>query len=173
MAETEAEKFIARWSFAGYKARCFIQGTAKNDKTKSIEPKSGAWSEDFIDHPTVQLAEAEGWSRDLRSALFAPVRQRIMDGKPCAMINDFMPSEKWIATTRQRVAIENRAQAWQAAMMDKYGSMERYTAAVSRSLPDAQPPLANKSTTFKAMGGNQSAFDAMRGSSKNQYMHRK
>ena len=149
MANTEAEKFIARWQFAGYKARCFIQGTMVHPKTRSVEPHSGNWSEELLAHPTVQLAEAEGWSKDLRSALFEPIRLRIMEGKPHAILNDYMPSEKWIAVTRERIAVEQRAQAWQAEMMDRYGTMPHWTAAVARQLSDAQPQMANKRTTFK------------------------
>lgn len=150
MTETAAEKFKARWDLAAYKARCAIQGTVKNDKTKSIEPKSGAWSEEFASHPTVQLAEAEGWSKELRSAVFPVVRKRMMDGLPCAIINDFMPSEKWIKDTRERVAIEREAWIWQQQQPER---------------------IVPKGSTFKAMT-TVAPFSGMQHESRNQYLHR-
>lgn len=109
MTETAAERFLARWGMAAFKARCFIQGTIVNPTTKSTEPHSAHWSQIFRDHHTVQLAEREGWSRQLRSAVFMLVRRAIMDGKPCDDLSQFMPGELWIKHTRERCAIEREA----------------------------------------------------------------
>lgn len=149
--ETETERFKARWDLAAYKARCFINGTQINPVSHVTEPKSGHWSALFLDNPTVQLADAEGWSRDLRSAVFTPVRQRIMQGLACDDIAKLMPDEKWIAAARKKAATERAAAEWQH-----------------------QQPMPTNATkgVLKPLVTGKAPFKAMQHSSPNRYLHR-
>lgn len=148
--ETETERFLARWNLAAYKARCFIQGTIKNEKTHSIEPHSGHWSPIFLDHELVQLADAEGWSKELRSAVFPPVRFMIMNGKTVDKIGALMPSESWVRATREQAAVTRAGQEWQAAQPERPTPRHGKLRPISTAKPD---------------------FRKMQAESRNQYLH--
>lgn len=88
------EEFLAFMRACEHRARCYVQGSAYHEKLKSVQPVSGGWSIHFRDHPRVQEAEREGWSRDLRAACVAECKRRLMAGEDLGSPDDLMPTRR-------------------------------------------------------------------------------
>lgn len=88
------EGFLALMRICEHRARCYVQGSAFHPKLKSIQPLSGKWSVHFKSHPRVIEAEAEGWSPDLRAAVVAECKRRLMAGQDFGEPDDLMPTRR-------------------------------------------------------------------------------
>lgn len=116
---------------ADYLARTYVNGLvdevlADGVVTGKRIPQAGHWAVRFRDHPYVEQAEAEGWSRDLRAAVKAEVKSRIMARKPYHEINDLMPPKDWIDHQRKNAARYTAADSWRKEIVEKWGSMDAY-----------------------------------------------
>lgn len=99
--------FKAFMKLCDYRARCYVQGSAYHEKLKSMQPVTGGWSVQFKSHPRVLEAEAEGWSRDLRAALVAECKQRLMRDQDLGEPDDLMPKRReWWEGVRAQAARE-------------------------------------------------------------------
>jgi hypothetical protein len=94
MTNDRHAQFLAFIRASEHRARCYIQGSAYHEKLKSVQPISGGWSVHFKSHPRVIEAEAEGWGRDLRAALVAECKQRLMHNQDLGEPDDLMPNRK-------------------------------------------------------------------------------
>jgi hypothetical protein len=88
------EGFLALVRICEHRARCHVQGSAHHPKLKCIQPLSGRWSVHFKSHPRVIEAEAEGWGRDLRAAIVAECKRRLLEGKDFGEPDDLMPTRR-------------------------------------------------------------------------------
>lgn len=101
-----------------YRARCYIQGSRYHDKLKSIQPVAGEWSVHFRNHPRVIEAEREGFSRELRAAVVAECKRRLINGQDFGEPDDLMPRDaKWWEHTKENAVRFKAGTEWQRENM--------------------------------------------------------
>lgn len=104
--------FLEFMRVSEHRARCYVQGSAYHDKLKSVQPISGGWSQHFRSHPRVIEAEREGWSRDLRAAIVAECKHRLLHGQDLGEPDDLMPQRReWWEGARANAARYRAAMA--------------------------------------------------------------
>lgn len=114
MTEDKHAQFLAFIKACEHRARGYVQGTAYHDKLKSVQPVSGGWSVHFKSHPRVIEAEAEGYARDLRGALVAECKRRLMYSQDLGEPDELMPNRKeWWIAVREQARREREAKASQ------------------------------------------------------------
>jgi len=111
---------------ADLKARFFVNGSIRNEKTGEEEPRSAHWSAQFLAHETVKLAEAEGWGLDLACAVIYAARRRVMRGEDLGDISLLMPDDRWIQVTRQDAKLSRKAAEQRNLIYEQYGDMDTY-----------------------------------------------
>lgn len=117
---------------ADYRARCFVNGSKRHEKTGKIEPIAGAWSEAFRDHPYVIEAEYQGWGRELRGAVVSAVKSRIYANKGFGDIDTLMPDRKWVDYAKQQAERARKAQQWRDETYGPPGNTEEIVAGLRR-----------------------------------------
>ena len=123
-----AEEFLAFIKVCDYRARCYVQGSAYHEKLKNVQPLSGAWSVHFRTHPRVMEAEAEGWSRDLRAAVTAECKRRLISGQDLGNPDDLMPTVKdWWTSAREKARKEKLGTAYQLQTFSEEKAAPRAT----------------------------------------------
>jgi len=108
---------------ADFRARVFVNGLVDeikhDERTGKKVVHAGHWAPRFEEHPWVQSAEEEGWGRDLRGAVIAKVKLRIMRREAYHDIDQLMPSKELIDFWREKAAREREAMAWRDENFDK------------------------------------------------------
>jgi hypothetical protein len=113
-------------SLVDFNARCLVNGTRKHERSGRFEPISGEWSSRFAGHPWVQASEKEGWGRELRAAVIAEVKRRMLSDEPFDQIEVLMPSKIWIENARKRAVVEAEAAEWRARIIAEHGSVDAF-----------------------------------------------
>lgn len=99
-----------------YRARCYVNGTCR-DADGKVTPLTGRWHARFDGHPWVMAAEAEGWGRELRSAIVQHLKARMHTQQKAFVwpqIEELMPDGNWIEYTRRQAEAYAIARQWQA-----------------------------------------------------------
>ena len=141
---------------ADYIATVYVNGLvdevlAGGELTGKRIPNSGEWAPRFRGHPYVEQAEAEGWSRDLRAAVKAAVKARVMARRPYHEIDELMPPKEWV--THQRINAERYAKAaqWRREIIDQYGDVDAYLTRRAGGRVQAKPLGSAVRETFNQM----------------------
>lgn len=114
------EQFIEHMRLCDHRARCYVQGSAHHDKLKSIQPLAGGWSVHFAKHPRVIEAEREGWANELRSALVAECKRRMVAGEDVSDIDALMPNRaRWWVGVRARAKKYREAEAYRDERLER------------------------------------------------------
>lgn len=99
------------------KARFYVNGSTV-DRNGEVIPHSAHWHERFRGHPWVQDADAEGWSKELRSVVIRNLRIKLFreqhEAKYPTDISTLMPNGDWVAYARQQAEIFASAAKWRA-----------------------------------------------------------
>lgn len=132
-----------------YKARCFVNGTRAHGASGKNEPAAGEWSEAFLAHPWVVRSEAEGWGLELRTAVIAAVKQRIMADQPYDNIESLMPPKPWAQDRREFAKRAESSKQWRAKIVEEYGTLDSF---LSRKKPRGRS---------KPISFDRAAFDAL------------
>lgn len=105
---------------ADYMARCFVNGAERHSKSGEIEPITGAWGPRFQQHPWCIQSDEEGWGKELRMAVVAAARRRIMGGKMPSdiSIEDMMPPRDLIEHWKRQSERAESAARWRRANPD-------------------------------------------------------
>lgn len=142
---------------ADFKARDFVNGL-REIEVAPTDPRagtymiaSGSWSRVFLAHQTVDLAEREGWARDLRQHLIRVVRRQIAGGLPYEDIDNLMPDRTTIAYWRDRSETYKKAAQWRADMVEKFGSVE-VALTRTRSQMASKPTAKSLGAVMRKMG---------------------
>lgn len=81
-------------------AQVFVNGMRVNDQTGEMRLASGEWASRFVGNETVEMANREGWAKELRSACKHRAFEFFWKEKPIYDVNLLMPGHEWIAAAR-------------------------------------------------------------------------
>ena len=107
------------------KAMRFVCGS-KRDARGHWVPATGSWDPRWKDHETVRLADAEGWSRELRGACVAIAARKIRAGQPPRALEDVLPEPLWQEEARKQAARYRSAEAWREQVSRDHGSVDAF-----------------------------------------------
>lgn len=96
------------------RARKAVCAMAWNPNTKRDEIVGFRFNPLIADWPICHQAEAEGWGKELRSALIHSIRQQMFLGQEIDVAKA-LPPDRWVADIRDRAAGYRKAAEWQAA----------------------------------------------------------
>jgi hypothetical protein len=95
------------------RARKAVCAMAYNDKTGRDEIVGFRFNPLIADWPICKQSEAEGWGKDLRSALIHTVRQQMFLGQDIDVAKA-LPPDKWVNQRRKDAERYRKAAEWQA-----------------------------------------------------------
>lgn len=96
-----------------YRARCYVHGTRRSEKTGQIDPAYGEWAAHFLPLPLVREAEANAWGHELRSFAIFGAKRRLFDGRKLDDPRALMPQDEgWLTYQRQQAHKYKLASAW-------------------------------------------------------------
>lgn len=96
-----------------YRARCYVHGSLRSEKTGQIVPAYGEWSGPFMSLPLVREAEANGWGAELRAFAIFGAKRRLFEGLKLDDPRALMPQDEgWITYRRQQAHKYRLAAEW-------------------------------------------------------------
>lgn len=144
---------------ADHMARVFVNGLVDEvlvDGTVTGKKivHSGHWHGRFKGHPWVEMANAEGWARDLRSAVIAETRRRIMARETYHDINALMPDKDWVEHQRKNAARFEAARKWREEVTESHGGVDDWLRKSRGGRNDIKPLAVPMRDIFEAMQRN-------------------
>lgn len=118
----ELADYMARAFVCGLVEQVLVDGTLTGKKVV----QSARWHPRFVGHPWVDAADAEGWARDLRTAVIAETRRRIMAKEAYHDVNLLMPDAGWIAHQRAMAEKYAAAKKWRDEVTESHGSVDAW-----------------------------------------------
>jgi hypothetical protein len=131
------------------RARKAVCATAWNDKTGREEIVGFRFHPLIADWPICKQAEAEGWGKDLRSALIHSVRQQMFLGQEIDVAKA-LPPDRWIAETRRNAERYRKSAEWQEKNLTSTFNARKFVGRLMASGDDLTP-------RSKAMTGEDAA----------------
>lgn len=114
---------------ADHRARVIVCGLCEHtSKTGApvMRLNSTGFSREWMQHPWVREAMAEGWDRDLRASAIRRVFRSIMAKQDPHDVSRHLPSKELRDHWRSRAARYAAARDWQIGIVEKYGSLDGY-----------------------------------------------
>ena len=98
----------------------------------------GGWSAKYAAHPLTQLADSEGWGKELRQHCSRVVKRQMALGQPYDDLEKIMPDAATIQHWQEKAAREAAAAKWRAEVIAEHGSMAAY---LSRGKANGDRPV--------------------------------
>lgn len=129
------------------RARRAICAQSWNPKTKQDEIVGFRFNPAIAHWPLCRQAEAEGWGKELRSAMIATLKRAFFAGAN-PDLSEVVPRPDWIEKTRERAAVYRAAEEWQTARIDENGTLDRWLA---QHRPKNVGPAYSKGRSFTSL----------------------
>jgi hypothetical protein len=146
----ELADYMARAFVCGLVEQVLVDGTLTGKKVV----QSGRWHTRFVGHPYVDAADAEGWARDLRTAVIAETRRRIMAKEAYHDVNLLMPDAGWIKHQRAMAEKYAAAKKWRDEVTESHGGVDDWLRKSRGGRNDIKPLAVPMRDIFEAMQRN-------------------